>query len=274
MNIYHFIDSSKLLEALIEKKQKVYPSFSLRALTQKAGIKSTGYLSMILKGERTLTVAVMEKLLPYLDLTKEEEAYVIELVRFNRAKKREQKERSFEMLKALRYRSQIAISHEQSGFYNQWYYAVVRELVSIYQISKENYADFGKEVWPSISDEEMVSALQALESMGLIYRDDKGYYHRKDAVIRAMSDFDRYQLQALMQQHLSFAAEAMTNIEPTRRELSSLTLSINSETYERVREKLANIRSEILSMASETEGPTDVYQLNMQIYPHTLGEES
>lgn len=269
MDIYDYLDSRELLEALIAQKKRDIASFSLRGLSQKAGLKSSGYISMILQGKRRLTVSAMEKMLPQFHLTKNEEAYIIELIRFTNAKNGEVKERSFEMLKALRNSVGRKATKREADFYAQWYFALLKELVNIANITDQNIAEVIKRVDPALTLSEVKEGLEVLVSLDLLYKDSKGRYKSRDKIIRAATDFDRYQLHTLMKKNLSLAVRALDSQMPQRRELSTLTLSINSDTYEKIREKLSVLRSEILALAGSTEVPTDVYQLNMQIFPLT-----
>lgn len=273
MNVFQYLDSCELLNAIIEEKKKRFPSLSLRAISQKMGLKSSGYLSMILRGERRVTLSVMEKLVPSLDLSKNEEAYIFELVRFCNAKNSQSKERAFETLKALRYSSKVAVSKSQSEFYSQWYFGVLRELVNIREIHMESVKQIAEHLEPQVSVKELKQALRTMEKIGILYKDSRGIFHNRDNVISAGNDFDKYQLVQLMKKNLELASNAIDNTPHEKRELSSLTISINEKAYGEIKRKLANVRREILTLASESKNPTDVYQLNMQLFPLTIGVE-
>lgn len=273
MNVFQYLDSGELLKAIIEEKQRKFPSLSLRSISQKMGLKSSGYLSMLLRGERRVTINVMEKLLPSLALNKNEEAYIFELVRFCNAKKSAIKERAFETLKALRYSSKVELHHSQSEFYSQWYYGVLRELVHIQQVTQESVKEISEVIQPHVSPRDLSQALRTMEKIGILYKDSTGVYHSRDKVVTAGSDFDTFQLQQLMKKNLELAAHAIDSCAKEKRELSSLTLSINKKSYVEIRRKLANVRREILTLAAEGVHPTDVYQLNMQFFPFIQGVE-
>lgn len=273
MNVFQYLDSGELLNAIIEDKQQKFPSFSLRSISKRVGLKSSGYLSMILRGERRVTLSLMEKLVPTLSLSKNEEAYIFELVRFCNAKNSDVKERAFETLKALRYSSKVEVSRSQSEFYSQWYYGVLRELVNILDIHIENVNDIAEHLEPQVSVRDLKNALRTMEKIGILYKDSSGVFHNRDKVITAGNDFDKYQLMKLMKKNLELAGNAIEKTPKERRELSSLTISINRDSYEEIQRKLANVRREILTLASETKNPSDVYQLNMQLFPFTQGVE-
>ena len=78
-----------------------------------------------------------------------------------------------------------------------------------------------------------------------------------------------YAVHAMQRQMLQLADESIERFEPQDRSVSSVTLMVNRECYERIAQEMDAFRKKIVAMASETEDADQIYHLNMQLFPMT-----
>src|SRR4051812_38461953 len=89
--IFEFSDYRKYLKELLEEKKKENRQFSHRAVLQKMGISSTGFLANVLSGRKNLTPDQVGKLSAILKLKAGEARFLECLVLFNQARTLEDK---------------------------------------------------------------------------------------------------------------------------------------------------------------------------------------
>jgi uncharacterized protein (TIGR02147 family) len=65
------------------------------------------------------------------------------------------------------------------------------------------------------------------------------------------------------------AAEAIERIPKEQRDISTLTLSTSAACLEAIRERLSEVRQEIMEMVKMDGNAEEVYQLNFQVFPLT-----
>ena len=67
---------------------------------------------------------------------------------------------------------------------------------------------------------------------------------------------------------LKLAQEALERFRPEEREISSLTLGISHQCYERIKERMRTFKQELITMAVDDTAPSEtVCQCNFQLFP-------
>jgi len=266
MNIYEFLDYRQFMKAYCEDRIKENPHFSYRFISTKAGIKSSGYLSMIINGERCISDTLARKIARVFNLNKQETSYFLSLIHLNQAKSVE--ERGVFYREILSYQSNPVktISQESYELYEKWYYSAIRELVEIYPVN-DNFTEVAKLLKPSIKPSEVEKAIEVLARLRLICKGEDGFYKRSEAVITSGKSPHAYVIQQFQIQMLDLVKGAYDRFPKDDREISTITMSIDQNTYKLMRERLAHCRTELLQLARNVQKPTCVYQLNMQIHP-------
>lgn len=266
-DIFTYIDYRTYLRDLFEEQKTKSPYFSFRSLSQKVGIKSSGFISMVLQGKRSISDNLAIRLAKALQLTKKEIEYFRTMVQFSQAEIHEQRALHLEKLITLQKNPIRKLTQDQYEFYERWYYSAIRELVAITPIS-DDYERIAKLVRPAIKPQEAQQALEVLSRLGLVDKDAAGVYKRTDSVITSgISQIQSCAIQQFQRSSLELAKTAMDRFSKNERELSTITMSIDEQSYELIRDKLARLRQEIMEIARSVANPRRVYQLNMQIFP-------
>jgi len=267
-DIFSYLDYRQFLSDAIAERKKENTHFSLRYISQKAGIKSMGFLSMVLKGDRNISEKLIIELARILKLNKKERHYFRSLVYFNQAQSHSEKSHFYQEILSLQKGPVRTVTQNQYAFYDKWYYPAIRELVAIYEITDENYEMLTKLLKPAIKPGDAKSALEVLTRLGLIKKTKKGVYKRTDAVITSGASVVKpFAIQNFQLATLDLAKTAHERFPREERELSTLSMSIDKKTYNLIQKKVAKLRSEIMELARTVQEPGQVYQLNMQLFP-------
>ncbi|HON10249.1 MAG TPA: TIGR02147 family protein [Chitinispirillaceae bacterium] len=269
VSFFDYTDYRQFLKDFIKERQKSKQSFSLRCLSMKAGIKSGGFLSMVLCGRRNLTKELAGRISSVLKMSKKEEKYFLLMVDYAHAKTIEQKHSILEqMLVMTRMNSVKSLVPEQYEFYEKWYYSVMRELVEVTPL-KENSASAGEMFQPPIRQKEARQALKLLEKLGLIYKDSEGVFHRTDTLITCDDSIRSVAVCNFQAEMIELAKTALKQTGRSERDISTVTLSIDSSTWEQIRQRCASFRADLLALATRVMDPDRVIQINLQCFPVT-----
>lgn len=273
MSVFDYLDYRTFLKEHCEELVKTNQAFSYRYISQKAGIQSSGHLSMIIQGKRNLTDSMARAISRVIKLNRKETSYFLILVRFNQTKVIEEQAALFQEIASYKSSPVVTVLKGQYEFYEKWYYAVVRELVEVFNIN-DNWAEIAKLIQPPIKQSEAQNAIEVLTRLDMIKKNENGFYKRCDPIITSGKSSLSYIIKQFQIQNLELARTAYERFENEKRELSTLTLSIDSQTCKIIKERLAQVRSEILELARQVTTPTQVYQLNMQLFPLSIDKDT
>ena len=265
--IFRYTDYRQFLRDILTEKRKKAAFFTLRNISLKIGMRSSGHLSMILNGSRNLSETFAVKIAQVLKLGRNEQEYFVALVKFNQAKNHAEKTEHYQRLKKISAPALKWLKKEQHVFYEEWYYSAIRELLAVYEISDHNVKDLAPEIIPSISENQFRKGLRVLVDTGLAHMDSGGVYRRNDALITSGGEKRFYAVQKYNIDTMKLAMEALDKVEKELREISTVTMSIDRKTYTEIIKKLSDFRHDIMEMAAETRSPDQVYQLNIQLFP-------
>lgn len=265
--IFTYTDYRTFLKDLFSSKKREASYYSLRNVSSEIGIRSSGYLSMIINGKRNLTGAIAKKLSTVLKLNRKEREFFYALVQFNQAKDHSEKNSYYQKLKRAAGDSAATIKSDQHQFYEKWYYSAIRELIAVHNISDKNISVMSRQLSPQISTKEFKASVKILIETGLIKTGSDSFYRRVDKIITTGPELKSFAIQEFQIETMNLAIKSIDSIDKKSRELSTLTMSVDKKSYQKIIEKAAIFRKELLDIAAETEKATQVYQLNMQLFP-------
>lgn len=270
-SVFAYMDYRAFLRDYCAARKKDMPGFSYRLLSKRAGISSTGFLSWVVSGRRNLSTRLALDIAGALRLSKAETAYFTTLVSFNQATDTVEKNHYFDELRTLRPASARSLRDEQREYYSRWYYAAVRELVAVCRI--DDYGRVAQLLEPSIRPSEARQALALLERLGLIAQDRDGRYRQTDKLITSCGApiepacIHRYQTDTM-----ELAAGALHRFDKSRRDISTVTMSVNARGMELIRKRAEQFRTEVMSIARTSTDPDRIVQLNIQLFPLSSDE--
>ncbi len=272
LSIYNYSDYRRYLFDLTKALKAQKSHFNHSNIAKWLGLKSPGYLKMIIDGKRNLTDDLMQKLCEVLQIENKERRYFTALVLYNQEDNPDRKLQRFHELTALTpNRGQYEIKKNQYQYFANPHYPCVRELVTLKDF-KEDYDWIAKRCQPSINVSEAKDAVEKLLELGLLARDANGKLVQTESFVRT-EDYDT-QIVETYQMHdamLSLAREALIKVAQAERHYYAMTLSLPKDKAKEVIDKFYEFRDQIVRIINESpNGNNDeVYQINFQFFPRT-----
>jgi uncharacterized protein (TIGR02147 family) len=264
-DIFSYTDYRLFIKDHCEDLRKTKSFFSYRYLAQKAGLKSSGFISWVVAGKRTISLKLAHKLTEIFSLGKRETEYFLLLVSHNQATTVQERQHYLDRLLAFRSTRTTVVKRDRDQYYSRWYYSAIRELVALASIKDEQI--IASLLKPSITRAEAKEALDLLCRLNLIRKDTNGCYERIDPAITSGPDVDPAIIHSFQVTMMQLAQSAPYRIPKEDRDISTLTISCNATDLSRIRERIRQMRTEITEIACESENADRVFQINTQIFP-------
>lgn len=266
--IYDYTDYREYLKDLIRNKKQQQSSYSIRLLSIKSGIKSPGFLSMVLNNKRNITGELAIKIAAALGLGKKEERYFLLMVDYTHTKRLESKHDILQqMLMLARTNTVRNLLPEQFEFYDKWYNSVIRELVEVTDVTDSNSDLIAEMLEPQIKPREFRIALDILTRLGLIHKNEKGQYKRDDTLISCGEDIRSVVIGKYQSEMIELASAALQKVPREQRDFSTVTLSIDKGAFMQIKDCCNRFRKEVLDIASRVGNPDSIFQINIQCFP-------
>jgi uncharacterized protein (TIGR02147 family) len=267
VNVFEYVDYRALLRALFAHKKARERGFSHREFSRRAGLRSSNYLSLVMKGERNLSPQMAFRFAQGFGLKKRESDYFCELVGYNQASTAPERARCYERLTRFRdHRDIYKLSGAQAEYHSAWYIPAIRELAA----RSDFEADprwIARTLQPSISPAQAERALQVLQTLSLLRSDGRGRLVQQDPVVTTGMGPLGHHVVAYHRTMLERAAQALEDVDRDEREISSLTLCVSHDVMLQLKERIREFRRELLHFAEQQGAPERVVQIGFALFP-------
>jgi len=238
-----------------------------RQFAARAGLRSSAWLTHLIKGTRNISEESSLRISEALEITPEQRGYFQMLVRFNQARTAEEKNKAY--LEVLRFKESldiVQIVDRHYEYYTQWYHPVIRSLVS-----KVNFGDdfglLGRSCVPAITPKAARASVRLLEKLGLIRKQPDGRWTQTDHVISTGDEVYSVNIVNYHKEVAGLAKNAFDRCSREVREISALTLGIDEATFRTIKSRIQSFRKEIVELARNSSTSDRVYQMNFQLFP-------
>jgi uncharacterized protein (TIGR02147 family) len=266
IDIYEYIDYRKLMKDLYEERKKQFPFFSYRYIAQKVGFSSAGFFVNVIQRKRNISSEFIFKFATVFKLKRPETEYFELLVLFDQAKSHDQKKYYFEKILSSK-KSKIKVTDQQQyEFYSKWYYTAVREVLDIYKFDGD-YAELAKRVSPPVTIAQAKRAVELLEQMGFIKKDDQGRFLQTDEFISTGYEAKSVAITNFLVSTMDLARQAIDRYPRDQRSMSTLTFSCSADGYRQIDERLKTFRREVLEIVRADKNRDRVYHVNFHVFP-------
>lgn len=266
LNVYNYSNTREYLREYYEAKRKANPIFSHRYIGMKVGF-SAGYFSRILTGDKLLSAAMVEKFIPFLELSDKEGEYFRVMTNYTQTKQLE--ERNAYYLQMLSLKNRRTISGEKNGYklFAEWAHSVTFSLCRIESLTDDSdFTTLGKRISPKLSAKEIQSSLKLLLKMKLIEKSSEGVYTVVDSFLSSIGD-ESIHVQNYLNNSIKSAEHALDHVAREERELSTMMCTVSEEGYEKIRQKMVALRKEIQEIIALDSGVDRVCQANLHLFP-------
>lgn len=267
VNIFEYLDYRVFLRDFYAQQKRKSAAFSHRAFSRRAGLRSSNYLSLIIKGERDLSPEMAPRFAKACGLAKSEADFFCDLVLYCQAKTTEEKTRHHERLARFRkFRDAHELDGEQTAYHQHWYIPALRELLSLpgFEADPKWIAAM---LEPPISPKQASEALEILSRLGLLVRGPRGKLTQAQPVVTTGPGPLGHQIFVYHHAMLDLAKRALDDLPREERDISSLTLCVSEAALPRLKQRIREFRRELLQLAEDDPEPERVVQLNFQMFP-------
>lgn len=267
-SIYNYFNYREYLHDFFVEQKQFQNKLTHRLILKKMGITSTGFLANVISGKKNMNPEMTKKLGKIINLASREQRYLVWLVLYTQTKLIEEKKKYLDQLMAMRKSDLTYISDAQFSIFSKWYYVYIRDLLCFYDFNN-NYDELATKLEPPISPDEAKEAIEELEKMGFIMKDDKGFYRPLQKVISSGDETHSVQLANFQLTTMDLAKRSLKKHRPEKRDISFVTMTLSAESFLKVKSEVQAFRKNLLLAAKNEEHPDRIYQCNIQLFPVT-----
>ncbi len=266
ISIFHYSDFRKFLKDSYLAKKAQTKGFNYQFIAQQANFKSLGLVTQLFQGKTKLSDAMIPRIADVFGLTTREKSFFTDMVHYNQAVKHTKKKYHYERMLRYEEAAVVSIPKDHYEILDKWYYTAIRAILSFYKFNGD-YSALAKMVQPSIFPSEAKKAISVLERLGMIKRDEDGFYkltslHLTTEGLDCTMGINNYVINSL-----EIARDSLHRFEKTKRSLSALSLSVSKEGFDEMVGEIEDFRKRIVDISKRDRHVDRVYQLNMQFFP-------
>ena len=270
-DIFQFTDFRRFLSEAWTFRKRADARFSHRFIAGKAGFSTSAFFGKLLAGEANLSPTAALKLAELFRLNRAETRYFEHLVLYAQARGPEERALFLDQIVSWRRTRVPKVENDQMGLFEHWYIVAVREVLDL--VSSTDPEIVASMLRPRITTAQARKALDTLVQLGLARRDDQGAWRKTEPVLTTGVAEDP-EIDGFRRQTMGLALEAMDRFGTADRSISTLTVTLSSATFERLRDRFRHLRREILDMASEETEADRVVQVNIQAFPVAISKRA
>lgn len=267
--IFEYTDYRLYLRDFYEQAKQNKPYYSYRFIASRVGA-NPGFLFRLMSGKVHIGLRKIEVFANLFELCGRQRDYFIELVRLGRAKRDEDIQESLKKLQSIRGVQFSTIADDQMEFFGKWHHMAMRSLLSIYPFDGRNYRRLGAMLIPPLSADEARESVNLLIRLGLVYVDHNGTYKVTDTFISTKEKWSSAAIHEYQKTSIGLSHKALDTLPKEMRDISTVTFTCSKNQLETLRERLQEIRQEMLLLSQDCPGEDCVMQLNLQLFPAAL----
>lgn len=238
-----------------------------RGFARAAKLGAPNYLKLVIDGKRNLSSEMAQRFATACRLNEEATAYFKLLVTFTQAENDVERNELHERLSRFaRFRSSQRLDLAQKEYHSSWYIPAVRELVACAGFT-ENTAWIAASLEPKISEKEAAQALDVLQRLNLLERDESGRLVQASRAVTTGQQTSGLYIRNYHTELIERGVRAMHDLPADERYISALTLSTSLATWAEVRRRVIEFRQELVALCDADPCPAQVIQLNLQLFP-------
>ena len=269
INIYDYSDYRKFLQEFHELEKSLDPTFSYRIFAAAIDIDAS-LLVKILQGKRHVSAKNIEAFVQFFHFKEGKAEYFREMVAYGKAKNDEQVRKHFETLQKMRPSSCRELDEARYRYFQQWFYPMIRSALDVFDYrGPEHAAALGDCCIPKISASQVENAVDALSQLGLAHKRKDGRIVPTDAHLKTKEHWLSASISDYQKSIAELAHRSIAETPKEERDISTLTMALDSTQIQRIRDIIAEARKSIVNVANSMPSQIcdSVYQLNFQLFP-------
>lgn len=265
-DIFNYTDYRDFIKDFYLEKKKVAPYYSYRYISSRVGFAAS-FLARLFNKEAHISIG---KISPFADVMKlegRERAYFEELVRFCKAKNRDEIQKIFDRMQAIRGLEFRTVVDDEMEFFGKTYHMCMRSLLGIYRFNGSDYRTLASMMVPKITVAEAKESVSLLERLGMIIRDENGFYCVTEQYLSTGKKWSDLAIHKYQKENIELSTRALDKLPKNVRDISTVTFCVNEKMLPVLKERLAAFREEMLRFSEEFDDDDTVMHLNLQLFP-------
>ena len=263
--IIEYQDYHAFMSDFYEERKRT-SAFSWREFAKIAEFTSPSYLKLVCEGKSNLSKVTMSRVAQAMDLTGYEMTYFEAMVQFGNAKKDSQRKKFFDIMQSIAFAHKVRIIDKDAfEYYDSWKNPVVRELAPMMPGAMPG--EIAKMCTQEVSAIEIRKSLQFLERSGLLRQTAENVYEQTEKSVEGSKEGLPLAIRSMHREMGNLAIDSLDRFTASERNITGITMGVNRDAYERIVYELDTCRKKIVAIASECGNLTQVYRLNLQLFP-------
>lgn len=268
-SIYDYMDYRGFIKERFSELKEKNSGFSYRSFNRIAGIKSSGFLKLVMDGKRNLADEGIKMIAQGFKLSDSERRYFECLVKFNQAENHEEKDRYFrELSQNKKFLAAKPLTAAQYRLFSHWYYVAILELVRIPSDIRKDLQWLQDRLNPHVGIRELKKAIRELTQLDLLAEDPLEGFQRKEGMLTTQDEVRSLSVANFHVQMSQLAARAVMQEKARDREFSALTVVMSEQAFRKAKEEIQKFRKKLHSiLEQENEDPKNfVGHVNLQLF--------
>lgn len=275
INIYDYSDYRKFLQEFYELEKSLDPTFSYRVFATAVNMDAS-LLVKILQGKRHVSPKCIETFVQFFRFKEAKAEYFREMVAYGKAKTDEQVRKHFETLQKMRPAACRELDEARYRYFQQWFYPMIRSALDVFDYrGPQDAAKLSESSVPKLTATQVQTAVDALLQLGLAHTRKDGRVVPTEAHLKTKEHWLSACISDYQASIAELARKSIADTPKEKRDISTLTMALDSKQIEKIREILAETRKSIVNVvnAMPSQICDSVYQLNFQLFPMMKKEE-
>jgi uncharacterized protein (TIGR02147 family) len=278
IDVFTYSDYKQFLRDFYIAAKREFPGFSYKVWSDRAGFSSASFIKLIIEGQRSLTEQSAAQVARSTGLKGKSATYFIHLVKYAKSGVLEEKIRQFGILE--RYRSggtARTLDRNEYRFIENWYIPLLAEMTELPDFTPNEQWIARTSLFP-LRPKQIKNALDFLITAGYLQKEKDGSYRKVDQIIQGeagpINDAMALSVRRYHTDMFKLAEKAIVELPIDERHVSNTTLSLSEKSYRESLERIKQLRSELLAIASKDNSSDRIYQLSTIFFPLTNNAEA
>ena len=272
--VLDFLSGVEFLKKLYLFKKSNSSKYSYRAFAAELGFGNSNYLHLICTGQRALSGKAALQIAQNLDLSARESRYLEVLAKYESAKDSKDREILFEEILTLKGRQlETSLSKSQLTYFSEWHHATIREMVRLPDF-QNNPAWIVERIHPPLTLEKARQSWELLLELGYVaWSEEKEKWQQTEQNVVVPAGASNVAVIRYHQKMAELGKESITRTKSKYRDISAMSIPVDERLLFEIKEELTILKTRILEKSDAVQNSTEIYQLNLQLFPLTLKDK-
>ena len=272
--ILDFLSGPEFLRRLFAYRKSTQSKYSYRAFASDLGFGESNYLHLICSGQRALSAKAAAQIANQLEMSARESRFLEVLAKYENARDTGERDILFEEILALKGRQLTSsLSKAQLSYFAEWHHAALREMVRLPDFEDDPVWIAGR-MHPPLTPDKARQSWELLLELGYVSKDEtSGKWKQTEQNIVVPAGASHVALIRFHQKMAELGKESLTRTRSKNRDLSALSLPVDERLLFEIKEELSVLKAKILEKSDAVKSPSEIYQLNLQLFPLTLKDK-